>query len=301
MLTSLLLILLVVTRCAQLAPGTGVSEVDLAGLDAAAGVGVEVTAEQVEAAVEAELATVKEDVLANRWRFNAGPLMGRVRAKLKWADGKAVKSEVELQLLDLLGPKTDEDLLPPPKKEKSKGTGKAGKGKDGSGKGKVEAGQEDKEEEEGAATIMELMKTKVISNLSSGRVSTNNLYSLLGSLSQARREPHHRRLREQRHHQGEAGRPPRQDRRPGRSCSVFCVVNHCNSLRFERGSRPSLTVYFTSATPRRSTSISGTQRRTAEPVTSVTTTQTPRKKRRSSSPVSSTWYSFKNYSSLPNI
>jgi len=145
----------------QLAPGTGVSEVDLAGLDAAAGVGVEVTAEQVEAAVEAELATVKEDVLANRWRFNAGPLMGRVRAQLKWADGKAVKSEVELQLLDLLGPKTDEDLLPPPKKEKNKGTGKAGKGKDGSGKGKVEAGQEDKEEEEGAATIMELMKTKV--------------------------------------------------------------------------------------------------------------------------------------------
>ena len=59
---------------------------NLAGLDAAAGVGVEVTAEQVEAAVEAELATVKEDVLANRWRFNAGPLMGRVRAQLGRVD-----------------------------------------------------------------------------------------------------------------------------------------------------------------------------------------------------------------------
>ena len=44
--------------------------------------------------------------------------MSEVRNNLKWADGKVVKSEVELQVLSLLGPKTEEDLAPPPKAEK---------------------------------------------------------------------------------------------------------------------------------------------------------------------------------------
>lgn len=35
-----------------------------------------------------------------------------MRNKLKWADGKAVKSEIEVQVLNLLGPKTEEDLNP---------------------------------------------------------------------------------------------------------------------------------------------------------------------------------------------
>lgn len=44
--------------------------------------------------------------------------MSEVRNALKWADGKVIKSEVELQLLSLLGPKTEADLAPPPKAEK---------------------------------------------------------------------------------------------------------------------------------------------------------------------------------------
>jgi len=139
----------------KLPPGTKQEEVELAKLDEVAGVGVVISPEQVEEAVEKAIAAAKADILANRWRFNPGPLMGKVRGQLKWADGKEIKAQVEIQLLDLLGPKTDADLLPPPKAEKKKGEKKTEK-KSG---GKEEKKEE--ESEEGAATIAELMKTKV--------------------------------------------------------------------------------------------------------------------------------------------
>ena len=79
--------------------------------------------------------------------------MGKVRAQLKWADGKEIKAQVEIQLLDLLGPKTDADLLPPPKAEKKKPEKKP--------KEDIKAGEKSDGAEDGAATIAELMKTKV--------------------------------------------------------------------------------------------------------------------------------------------
>jgi len=136
----------------KLPPGSEQANVDLNGLDQAAGVGIVVTPEQVEETVEAEFALVKAEVLDARYRFNPGPLMGRVRQKLLWADGKAVKAEVELQMLQILGPKTEEDLKPPAKADKKKAEKK---------KPEVNKESEDKAEEEGAATIAELMKTKV--------------------------------------------------------------------------------------------------------------------------------------------
>jgi glutaminyl-tRNA synthetase len=39
-------------------------------------------------------------------------LKGEVRSKLKWADGKQMKSEIDVQIFDLLGEKTEEDLNP---------------------------------------------------------------------------------------------------------------------------------------------------------------------------------------------
>eukprot|EP00090_Calanus_glacialis_P010226 TRINITY_DN1860_c0_g1_i1.p1 TRINITY_DN1860_c0_g1~~TRINITY_DN1860_c0_g1_i1.p1 ORF type:complete len:776 (-),score=331.18 TRINITY_DN1860_c0_g1_i1:62-2389(-) len=137
----------------KLPPGTKAEDVDSKKLDEAAGVGVVVTAEEVEQAVEDAIKAVKGEIELARWRFNTGPLMGKVRGQLKWADGKAIKSEFELQLLDLLGPKTDEDLLPPPKVEKKKGEKKK--------VAKEEKATGDDVEEDGAATISELMKTKV--------------------------------------------------------------------------------------------------------------------------------------------
>ena len=53
-----------------------------------------------------------------QYRFPVGSLMVEVRKSLPWADGKAIKSEFDVQVLDLLGPKTEADLAPPPKKEK---------------------------------------------------------------------------------------------------------------------------------------------------------------------------------------
>jgi len=137
----------------KLPPGTSVGDVDTKKLDEAAGVGVIVTAEEIEQAVEVAIKEVKDEVEKARWRYNTGPLMGKVRGQLKWADGKAIKSEFELQLLDLLGPKTDQDLLPPPKVEKKKGEKKKVV--------KEEKAASDDVEEDGAATISELMKTKV--------------------------------------------------------------------------------------------------------------------------------------------
>lgn len=46
--------------------------------------------------------------------------MQQVRSILKWADGKAIKNEFDVQLLDLLGPKVDSDLAQTPKQVKPK-------------------------------------------------------------------------------------------------------------------------------------------------------------------------------------
>ena len=54
----------------------------------------------------------------NRYRYPAGALMNEVRNALKWADGGLIKKEVDLQILTLLGPKTETDLAPQPKVEK---------------------------------------------------------------------------------------------------------------------------------------------------------------------------------------
>ncbi|CAG4940858.1 unnamed protein product [Colias eurytheme] len=84
----------------------------------ACGVGVVITPEQVEQAVEKHMAKYKDELLEKRYRFNSGIVMQAVRADLKWADGKAIKNEVDVQILDLLGPKTEADLAPIPKADK---------------------------------------------------------------------------------------------------------------------------------------------------------------------------------------
>lgn len=82
------------------------------------GVGITVTPEEIEKVVEKLIAQNKKELLEKRYRYNTGPLMQQVRAALPWADGKAVKNEVDVQILDLLGPKTDSDLAPVKKADK---------------------------------------------------------------------------------------------------------------------------------------------------------------------------------------
>ncbi|XP_076022736.1 glutamine--tRNA ligase isoform X2 [Genypterus blacodes] len=88
--------------------------------DEACGVGVLITPEQIEDAVESVIRKHKEQLLKERYRFNMGLLMGEARTALKWADGKVIKNEVDIQVLHLLGPKTEADLEKKPKAPKAK-------------------------------------------------------------------------------------------------------------------------------------------------------------------------------------
>ncbi|KAG7228220.1 hypothetical protein INR49_013383 [Caranx melampygus] len=88
--------------------------------EAACGVGVVITPEQIEDAVESVIKKHKEQLVKERYHFNMGLIMGEARAALKWADGKAIKNEVDMQVLHLLGPKTEADLEKKPKAQKAK-------------------------------------------------------------------------------------------------------------------------------------------------------------------------------------
>nr|XP_015823747.2 glutamine--tRNA ligase [Nothobranchius furzeri] len=90
--------------------------------DEACGVGVVITPEQIEDAVESIIRKHKEQLLKERYRFNMGLLMGEARSALKWADGKVIKNEVDMQVLHLLGPKTEADLEKKAKPQKAKVT-----------------------------------------------------------------------------------------------------------------------------------------------------------------------------------
>ncbi|XP_052738292.1 probable glutamine--tRNA ligase isoform X1 [Bicyclus anynana] len=132
--------------------------INLVDLENFCGVGVSVTPEQVEKAVEKQMAKYKQELVEKRYRFNSGIIMQAVRAELKWADGKAIQNEVAVQILDLLGPKTEVDLAPAPKPEK--------KPKSGDGNKKNEATPGNKESQVsatigdigGATSMPELMK-----------------------------------------------------------------------------------------------------------------------------------------------
>lgn len=130
--------------------------IDIKAFEEACGVGIAVTAEQIKNVVEAIIAKHKDEIVEKRYRFNAGPLMQKVRNDLKWADGKLVKSEFDSQLLQLLGEKTAADLAPLPKEGKNKQ-----KAPEKEAKKKTEKENETGKEKIGAQTISELMKTKV--------------------------------------------------------------------------------------------------------------------------------------------
>ncbi|XP_011307954.1 probable glutamine--tRNA ligase isoform X2 [Fopius arisanus] len=141
--------------------------INIAEFEAACGVGIIVTPEEIEASVETLIRKHLDEIKSKRYQFNAGPMMQQVRSILKWADGKAIKNEVDLQILDILGPKTDADLTPiKPQKQKSKSEKSV---KDNSNKkdnvskenGKVEKSKNEKNSDDAsrdsAKTITEVM------------------------------------------------------------------------------------------------------------------------------------------------
>eukprot|EP00055_Hartaetosiga_balthica_P018668 m.135083 g.135083 ORF g.135083 m.135083 type:complete len:768 (+) comp9826_c0_seq1:21-2324(+) len=85
------------------------------GYEEACGFGIVITPEDITTAVAAEIEKVKDELVAKRYRFSTGPIIASLRKSMKWADAKAVKDEIDAQVLALLGPKTEEDMKKPPK------------------------------------------------------------------------------------------------------------------------------------------------------------------------------------------
>lgn len=75
-----------------------ISNVNVAELEKFCGVGIIVSPEEIEKVVEKLLSAHKKELLEKRYRFNVGHVMQQVRSELPWADGKAVKSEIDLQV-----------------------------------------------------------------------------------------------------------------------------------------------------------------------------------------------------------
>jgi len=94
-------------------------EVDIKAFKESFGYGIVVTPEQIETEVAKAIEAHRSELVEKRYRYNVFPLMSEVRNTLKWADGKHLKSEIDLVVLSILGPKTQADLAPPPKVDKS--------------------------------------------------------------------------------------------------------------------------------------------------------------------------------------
>uniref|UniRef100_T1J7Y6 glutamine--tRNA ligase n=1 Tax=Strigamia maritima TaxID=126957 RepID=T1J7Y6_STRMM len=130
---------------------SGDENVDVSAFENACGVGVVVTPEQIEKVVKDTLQKHRDGLINQRYRYNVGAILGELKKSLKFADGKNLKNEVDIQVLDLLGAKTDEDLAkikpikikPPVNETKSEQT------------------EDAKRTSSGALSIGQLMKTKV--------------------------------------------------------------------------------------------------------------------------------------------
>ena len=73
------------------------------GLEEAAGVGVEVSAEEIAAAVAAVVEANGDSLREMRYHCNQNVLLGQVRARVKWADVAAAKKELETQVCVWVG------------------------------------------------------------------------------------------------------------------------------------------------------------------------------------------------------
>ncbi|XP_055630754.1 probable glutamine--tRNA ligase isoform X2 [Toxorhynchites rutilus septentrionalis] len=94
------------------------STINIVEFEKACGIGIVVTPEEIDRVVETVINRNKEAITTQRYRFNVGKLLAEIRSILPWADGKAVKNEVDVQIFDMLGPKTESDSMRLPKADK---------------------------------------------------------------------------------------------------------------------------------------------------------------------------------------
>lgn len=91
----------------------GAKSFDAAAFEAACGVGVTVTPEEIPTLIQGVLQDNKAMLDSKRYRCQ-GILMGKLRnTKLKWANGKDVKAAFDKAILEYLGPRTDADRAKP--------------------------------------------------------------------------------------------------------------------------------------------------------------------------------------------
>eukprot|EP00455_Lapot_gusevi_P035241 TRINITY_DN3900_c0_g2_i1.p1 TRINITY_DN3900_c0_g2~~TRINITY_DN3900_c0_g2_i1.p1 ORF type:complete len:774 (+),score=335.21 TRINITY_DN3900_c0_g2_i1:58-2379(+) len=92
---------------------------DAAVFEPMCGVGVVVTPEQITSTVAAAIQNNRAELETERYRANFNKILADIKAVIPWADGKAMKEEFDAQILALLGPKTEADLVKvKPKKDK---------------------------------------------------------------------------------------------------------------------------------------------------------------------------------------
>ncbi|GER44402.1 glutamine--tRNA ligase [Striga asiatica] len=99
---------------------TASDDFEVNDFEATCGVGVEVTIEDIEHAVNEIFEENKAVIVEQRYRTNVGELFGHVRKKQPWADPKIVKQIIDSKLYALLGEKTAADNEKPAKKKKEK-------------------------------------------------------------------------------------------------------------------------------------------------------------------------------------
>lgn len=95
-------------------------EINISEFEKSCGVGIYVTLEEIKQTIESIISKNKNELNEKRYKFNIGGLMQEVRKELPWADGKAIKNEVDSQILSILGVKTEADLAPVQKQKKVK-------------------------------------------------------------------------------------------------------------------------------------------------------------------------------------
>ncbi|KAK9105773.1 hypothetical protein Scep_022617 [Stephania cephalantha] len=86
----------------------------------ACGVGIEVSYDEIVAAVSKVLEENKATLIELRYRVNVGDLFGQVRKMHPWADPKTVKQVMDGKLYELLGERTAADDEKPARKKKEK-------------------------------------------------------------------------------------------------------------------------------------------------------------------------------------
>jgi len=93
------------------------NDISVKNFEESFGLGIVVTPDHIVEAVKSVIDKKREEIVEKRYKFNTGLLMADVRSLLKWADGKAIKDQIDTQILELLGPKTEEDSKPAPKQK----------------------------------------------------------------------------------------------------------------------------------------------------------------------------------------